>query len=244
MKNLLLIIVILTTCIFNLANANVTSSERPIALVWKNGGTCFPYCVSGAGKMAKKAGYQVRYITKRTKNLKEALKTASIWVQPGGESLVAVKKMGPQTMMHIREFVKNGGGYVGICAGMLLATKEIGTSGVTGLGILSGETVHLMSKKEDKRQILDVDMVEYGTRNIYFSGGPYLQNHSSNTYVTGYYSTGQVASVEETFGKGRVVVSGFHPEVPGWFKKLARTFDQDGSDYDIAIEMMKRAKRL
>lgn len=239
MKNLILILVILSTCVMKMAQA----TEKPIALVWKNGGTCFPYCVSGAGKMAKRAGFQVRYITKHTKDLKSALSTASIWIQPGGKSKVAAKRMGPKTMSLIREFVKNGGGYVGFCAGMLLSTKKIGTSDIDGLGILNGETVHLMSKEMDRPYILDINMVEHGTRNIYFSGGPYLKNQDADTYIAGFYDSGEIASVESSFGKGKVVVAGFHPEVPTWFKKLTRKFDQDGADFDIAVEMMKRAMR-
>ena len=224
-----------------LASNNTFANSKPLALVWKNGGTCFPYCASSAGKMAIKAGFKVRYITRHTKNIKKALKIAKVWIQPGGKSKVAANRMGPETMKYLREFVRGGGGYVGFCAGMLLATSKIGSSNIEGLGLLTGKTVHLMNKKKDKPYILDIDLVEHGTRSIYFSGGPYLKNHDKNTYVTGHYSTGEIASVESNFGKGRVIVSGFHPETPTWFKKITLKFDSDGDDFDLAVEMIKRA---
>lgn len=224
-------------------HSNAKNDAKPLALVWNNGGTCFPYCASSAGKMAIKAGYKVRYITKKTQKIEEALKEASIWVQPGGKSKVAAARMGAKTLSLIRNFVNDGGGYVGFCAGMLLATKKIGDSEVDGLGILNGKTIHLMSKAQDKAQILNINMVEHGYRSIYFSGGPYLIDQDTQTYTTGYYDSGEIASTESVFGKGKVIVSGFHPEVPSWFKRLRRKYDPDGNDFDIAIEMMKRAGR-
>lgn len=219
------------------------ASERPIALVWKNGGTCFPYCASSAAKMAIKAGYDVRYITKRTKHLKEALKVAKLWIQPGGKSKKAAKNMGPETMKLIREFVREGGGYVGFCAGMLLATSNIGDTDIEGLGILSGKTIHLMEDALDKPYILDIDLIDHGARNIYFSGGPYLTDQDDKTDVWAHYSSGEIAAVESRFGKGRVVVSGFHPEVPTWWKRLTRKYDSDGNDFDIAVEMIRKATK-
>ena len=100
-----------------------------------------------------------------------------------------------------------------------------------------------MSKAQDKAQILNINMVEHGYRSIYFSGGPYLIDQDTQTYTTGYYDSGENASTESVFGKGKVIVSGFHPEVPSWFKRLRRKYDPDGNDFDIAIEMMKRAGR-
>jgi glutamine amidotransferase-like uncharacterized protein len=237
-----LILVILGTAI--LGSTEAFAREKPLALVWKNGGTCFPYCARSAANMALKAGFKVRYITKYTKHLKEALEEASVWIQPGGKSKLAAKRMGSKTMDAVRKFVRGGGGYVGFCAGMLLATKKIGDSDIDGLGILNGKTVHLMSKALDKAYIVNIDTVEHGPRSIYFSGGPFLVDQDDDTYISAFYGSGEIAAVESNFGKGRVIVSGYHPEVPTWFKKLTRMFDPDGNDYDIAIEMIKRSGRL
>lgn len=236
--------IIITSLMLLFSMGSSFASERPIALVWKNGGTCFPYCATSAGKMAVKAGYDVRYITKNTKHLKEALKIAKVWIQPGGKSKKAASRMGVDTMKLIKEFVRDGGGYVGFCAGMLLATEKIGTSDIDGLGILSGKTIHLMDDAQDRPYILDIDLVDEGERNIYFSGGPYLIDQDYKTNVWANYRNGEIAAVESTYGAGRVVVSGFHPEVPRWWKKVTRMFDADGSDHDIAVKMIKKAGNI
>jgi hypothetical protein len=38
-----------------------------------------------------------------------------------------------------------------------------------------------------------------------------------------------------------VIVYGFHAETPRYWKKLRRLRDSDGNDYNLPIDMMKRA---
>jgi glutamine amidotransferase PdxT len=80
------------------------------------------------------------FVTKRVnaKSIREgALKGMDVLVQPGGSGSKQSKTLEPEGLNAIRSFVKDGGGYVGICAGAYLAT-----SGYTwSLHILNADTV-------------------------------------------------------------------------------------------------------
>lgn len=231
-----LIVIFLTLLSIN----SFAGGDKPLALVWKGGGTCFMWCAPAAKKIALKSGLRVKYVNSRTKNLDGLLQEAKVWIQPGGLSLKAAKMMGPDLMSKVREFVYRGGGYVGFCAGMLLASETIGESDTKGLGIIPGNTVHLMKGKKDIPYVLDIILSSGEKRDIYFSGGPYLElRDETQVKIIGRYSSGEIAAIETKYGDGLVSVAGYHPETPRYWKILRGKKDRDGSDYDLAIQMIK-----
>jgi glutamine amidotransferase-like uncharacterized protein len=66
-----------------------------------------------------------------------ALKGIDVLVQPGGSGSKQAAALGSDGREAIRQFVKSGGGYVGICAGAYLATTDYDWS----LGILNAKVV-------------------------------------------------------------------------------------------------------
>jgi putative intracellular protease/amidase len=52
------------------------------------------------------------------------LKDADVLVQPGGSGSKQAETLQPEGREAIRQFVKNGGGYLGICAGAYLASAD------------------------------------------------------------------------------------------------------------------------
>jgi glutamine amidotransferase-like uncharacterized protein len=66
-----------------------------------------------------------------------ALKDVDVLVQPGGSGSKQAEALGVDGRDAIKQFVKNGGGYVGICAGAYLATTDYDWS----LGILNAKVV-------------------------------------------------------------------------------------------------------
>src|SRR5439155_12616093 len=52
------------------------------------------------------------------------LQDADVLVQPGGSGSKQAETLQPEGREAIRQFVKNGGGYVGICAGAYLASAD------------------------------------------------------------------------------------------------------------------------
>lgn len=215
---------------------------KPLALVWNGPGACKPSCAAAANRVTQKAGFRIR-IVKPGFNDEAAFQEAKLWVQPGGKSTAAAKAMGPELLARVVEFVRQGGGYVGFCAGGFLSTPEIGTSKETGLGIIPGETQVLIDSNKD-HQMLKLKTVS-GSRLMYYAGGPYFkvtdeELKSVNGEVLARYADGKIAGIRAHFGKGKVAVIGTHPEAGFLWKILRFKIDRDGSDRAFVINEMIR----
>ncbi|MGV3660922.1 MAG: BPL-N domain-containing protein [Prosthecobacter sp.] len=157
-------------------------------------------------------------------------------VFPGGSGSGQSKGIGEAGVKNVREFVKNGGGYVGICAGAYLACSNFSW----GLGILNAGTVS--SKWRRGQGIVDVEMTGSspeilgdvkGVFKVRYNNGPILKP-GDRTDIPAYtplvlfrtemalndtpvgVMVNSPAQAVSTFGKGRVFVSSPHPEgTPG-----------------------------
>ena len=56
-----------------------------------------------------------------------------------------------------------------------------------------------------------------------------------------YYKDEKIAGVRTTYGEGRVVTIGSHPETSTFWKRFKGLKDPDGSDQKLAGEQMKWA---
>lgn len=229
--------------IFNISYANDK------ALIYMGPGSCEDGCTEASVEMAKLAGLTPVIVTPETIS-KEIFKDAKIWIQPGGYASVAARALKTEGMELIRNFVKDGGGYVGFCAGGFLATELIGTTGNTGLGILPGRSIPYKSYRRRAITLEKTDWTLAGgftQRQIYWEGGPYFtfkKDEAMKVEELGKYNrTGQTVSVRSTFGLGKVYVTGLHPEAPQWWRDDVYLDDKDGLDYDISVEMIKWAMK-
>lgn len=221
--------------------------QKPLALVWAGKGACEDGCYTSTAQMAEMAGFRVQYVT--PKNFSQALlDQAKIWLQPGGNALDVVADMGQERIAKLREFVANGGRYVGFCAGAFLSDVWVDDfNTVPGLGITPVVTADF-SKPElgSDEVILDVN---WGgrLRQIYFNEGGTFRPETikPDVKVFAHYQTAGLptlpAAWENTYGAGRVVVTGTHPEAPPKWREDLNKEDGDGDDYDLALEMIQRA---
>lgn len=214
------------------------------AIVYGGPGACTDGCVEGAVEAVRVAGLVPVVVEPRTWN-PELLKDASVWVQPGGKAKSQASAMGSKMMNDVKNFVANGGGYVGFCAGAFIATYKIGTSFTKGLNLVPGKTILYKAKGYPTIEKMDW-LTSNGKedREIYWEGGPYFSFQSPRMEVMAHYSrTKQPSAVRVTHGKGRVYVTGAHPEAPQWWRDDSSLDDKDGLDYDITSEMISWAAR-
>lgn len=163
-------------------------------------------------------------------------KICDVVVFPGGTGGGQAKGLGEAGLKNVREYVKQGGGYVGICAGAYLACSNFSW----GLGILNAGTVS--SKWRRGQAMLDLECTSEaapvlgevnGLFKVRYNNGPILKpwNRSdipAYTVLTVFRSEiakyGSPEGVQinspahaiATFGEGRVFVSSPHPEnTPG-----------------------------
>ncbi|HWB00014.1 MAG TPA: BPL-N domain-containing protein [Pirellulales bacterium] len=154
---------------------------------------------------------------------------------PGGSASKQARFMEEEGREKVREFVRHGGGYMGICAGGYLATCSYDW----GLNILDAKTV---DREHWARGIGTVEielsrpaqsLFESNLQRvlIHYGNGPILAPAENDqipdfevlaTYrsevtkknVPGGVMPDTPAAVRSTYGKGRVIVFSCHPDIP------------------------------
>jgi glutamine amidotransferase-like uncharacterized protein len=164
------------------------------------------------------------------------LKPFDVVVFSGGSGSAQAEAIGEAGRNNVRDYIRGGGGYVGVCAGAYLACSNFKWS----LGILNASTVS--SKWQRGQAFLDNEVTEAGhtllgdvkgTFKVRYHNGPIIKpaertDVPAYTTVTVFKSEiaeyGSPAGVMVdspaqalgTFGKGRVFISSPHPEnTPG-----------------------------
>ena len=164
------------------------------------------------------------------------LKQFDVVVFSGGSGSQQSKSIGEAGLKNVREFVRDGGGYCGICAGAYLACSNFSW----GLGILNASTVS--SKWARGRGYMDLEVTVDGKPllgdveglfKVRYANGPIIKpgdradipayrplslfrsEISENGSPKG-VMVNSPAHAAGTFGKGRVFISSPHPEnTPG-----------------------------
>jgi glutamine amidotransferase-like uncharacterized protein len=252
MKKIVLPILIVMTSTFSfakqLADAGGFSS---LALVYKGPGACDENCAEAAGKVALMAGYQVQYV--HPGEITPALlETADLWVQPGGDALDVRAAISNNEFYAIKNFVANGGKYLGFCAGAYLATKFIDDAlTIPGFDFIPGDSEDYV--KGDKTPRLETIVWHGVRRELYFQDGPsFIIQPGHEDVVKATYLNGKPAIIFTPYMRGYVALSGPHPEALGrWMKadgllehnqgrrwKNPLVNDNDQADADIALEMI------
>lgn len=133
----------------------------------------------------------------------------------------------------VRDFVSNGGCYIGFCLGGYMAGHDPGYSLIPAGDDVSDEIDEPNAQvKDDDDTIIQVDWTfstgkKAGTpekkRWVYFQDGPVftLGDHSPAKVLARYSSNGDVAALLNPFGKGWVANVGPHPEANQDWCKLS-----------------------
>jgi glutamine amidotransferase-like uncharacterized protein len=205
-----------------------TASAKPLALVYGGPGvlTGTDDTLERARAVALAAGFRVLTVTQVVDEA--VLSGASVWIQPGGPNLSADAYMNANGMARqVREFVERGGGYVGFCGGAF--------SAVNNLELIPGSAWNL-NQATGKIPVRWLGTTRY----LHFEYGPYIILSGSTTEVVATYSNGSVAAARAHYGKGKVFISGPHPEASAYWPP---TYDPDGIDNDLAIQMIQYVAR-
>ena len=198
-------------------------SERPLALIYR-GPASSPGCPEAAARLVSTGPYplRVRFCGPGT-NLPvtpSLLGSARVFVQPGGgdDLDAAWRSVRPMASM-LGDWVRGGGRYLGLCMGGFLAGHD------PGYGLLAGDSAEYVgspgSTVRDNSDALVT--VNWGARSrrVYFQGGPTFHFDTSvRPTVLARYTNGAPAMAVVSCGRGRVAVSGPHPEAPvSWYRE-------------------------
>ena len=242
-----------TLFILNFFLTTASFASTPVALVYNGKGTCQKACAIAMAIAVKEAGLSPRFVSEseiteqsNPEEISALFKDAKVWIQPGGYAKESFLAMSGPLKQGIREFTASGGGYVGICAGAFMATEEIGTTGLSGLGLIPGRCATYFAHPAKPGLNYSMENVRWQgeERQLYFEGGPFFYDLNPQVEVVATYADGtSPAAVRGEYGLGRVFLSGPHPEAPEAWRTQDEVEDSDGLDLQIAVDMIKWAAR-
>lgn len=154
-------------------------------------------------------------------------KNAGIFILPGGADLGYCKKLNGQGVKIIRDYLTNGGRFLGICAGAYFACSYVDfvgndyeVKGERELALFKGKakgsvaklTKQLFSQTIDSKAIVELD---YQNKTIftYYHGGPeFIGNDNNCEIIAKYQKTQTPAVIKGKLGKGKFLLSAVHFE--------------------------------
>ncbi|MFJ2585186.1 BPL-N domain-containing protein [Streptomyces sp. NPDC087538] len=200
------------------------SGHRPPALVYR-GPASRPGCPEAVAALLASAPWNldVRFtgphealpLTART------LSHAALYAQPGGGTLPSAYRRLRRQRGAVRDFVHDGGRYLGFCLGGYLAGST------PGFGLLPGDADQYIASPgatvHDERDTVIEVLWRGRPRTVFFQDGPLFVLDESAAAAVGAriiatYDNGNTAALVARYGKGRVAVTGPHPEAtPDWY---------------------------
>ena len=218
---------------------NHAKAGNKIALVYKGPGSCDEDCSVASAHVAELAGFEVRYVGPDETN-PNIFQDAAVYFQPGGYSKTVGDTMIEPMKEALKNFIANGGGYVGFCAGGFYASKPRTVYKYLGIAAVQSDLANLPTS------IIPVSWKDGTNRSVYFEGGPFFVVPKRSKFeVISRYADGRAAGVQGPFGKGRVAVVGYHPEAPEWWRNYYKMVDPDGitADEQMAVDMIRWVTR-
>ncbi|WBB68482.1 BPL-N domain-containing protein [Micromonospora sp. WMMD812] len=220
-------------------------TEPPLALVYRGPAT-LPGCPEAVAALLKSSrwGFDVRYVgpDEDVPLSHRALAGAALYAQPGGGTLRRGYRHLKGHRDEIRQFVKSGGRYLGICLGGYLA------GATPGFALLPGDTnqyIASFAASVDSAKNTVVQVSWRGRRRtLFFQDGPhFLLQPNAEADIIATYPNGTIAAMVTRLGAGRVGVVGPHPEATDdWYIDAGlRAADRLGADlgHDLIDTVMR-----
>lgn len=160
------------------------------------------------------------------------LNNEDILIMPGGHARFYSEKLNGQGCKNIRNFIKNGGLFIGICGGSYFASTKVDFTGedlrieseqssdqdlnvfnATAKGTIK-ELAPLFKDKGNSNTSVDISSDNH-TYQAYYNGGPCFipSNNEIFTPLFIYKKTKKISAIKKTYSSGVIVLFGFHPEL-------------------------------
>ena len=162
--------------------------------------------------------HQLKYATVNSAQLNgmsaAQLMAHRLLIIPGGNYIRMGRSLTTNSAANIRNAVQGGLNYLGICAGGLLA----GDGSFNNLNLTSGVHFDFYAVVNQGVHKAVVPITAVGTPPLehYWEDGPQFTGWGA---VVATYPDGTPAVVEETVGKGWVILCGTHPEAPATWRR-------------------------
>jgi glutamine amidotransferase-like uncharacterized protein len=191
--------------------------------------------------------YEIRTIDAATLLTGDWALDAKLFVLPGGADLPYLKKLKGTGDNVIKDYVSNGGSFLGICAGSYYASSyvefdkggQLEVLGNRDLRFFKGSAVGPILAKYDyktnsgaRAAIIKTNLPNLGYLKTYYNGGGYFRNANDHTNVDliAVYENNLPAIILIKNGNGNVLLSGVH------FEYNSNSLDKS----DIHLSKIKR----
>lgn len=213
----------------------------PIALIYRGPASCNGCSETIADRLRSK--YQVVYVGPREKLdvTASTLSTAQLYVQPGGGDLddtwPHVRRYAPL----LRDYVRNGGKYLGVCLGAYLAGTLPGFDLLPGRGQTDQ---YITSRGAVVTSEIDTVVPLYwrgALRHVYFQDGTRLMidQNAAPAHIIAAYTNGEIAAAVQNYGKGRVGMVGPHPEADeSWYSMYGLKNPDGRMSFDLFDDLV------
>jgi glutamine amidotransferase-like uncharacterized protein len=175
-------------------------------------------CLNDSNNQNISANNKFQYSTTSVIN-SDTLSGYDVLIMPGGEASDYIDSDDIDSQS-IKQFVQSGKGYIGICAGAYAASNYV-SGEYSGWGLAPEVT----TLTENYEGLLQVSRTDFGSKilnssltNINMQNGPAMTTNNSQIIMatfadnnTGYQN--YAAIIGDTYGSGRVILSGPHPEM-------------------------------
>ena len=225
-----------------MTNARERRVTRPLALVYRGPGGC-PGCSEAVAELLHSSHWRfdVQYVGphEQLKLSAATLQAATLYAQPGGSGELSQAYRQVKRHAHeIRSYVASGGRYLGICMGGYLAGRT------PGFQLLPGDTDQFIaspgaSVRSEADTIVKVQW-RGQARCMYFQDGPYflLDRGATGVIVLARYTNGKIAALVAPYGKGKVGVSGPHPEATADWYEASHLVNPEGIHADLGYDLI------
>lgn len=145
------------------------------------------------------------------------LRAYRLLIVPGGNFEEIGRSLAPATSAKVRNAVRSGVNYLGLCAGAFFA----GASPYNGLNITDGVQFefYALEAQGTRKGVVSIAFADGSTCEHYWEDGPQLNGWGD---VVAIYPNGAPAIVEGQSGAGWVILTGTHPEAPAsWLRGMS-----------------------
>lgn len=209
--------------------------------IFNGAGTC-DGCAETVATFFSAQGDKVVYLNEHTLSANK-LAHMEVYVQPGGSDDIdeTLDALSSEQVKAIREFVEEGGSYLGICAGAYLAARYSSAADKKpAYGLINNAEL----SSESASAAPSLLKVQWGkqTRMVYNQSGPQFGKQAAKgvQVLSRYSKTGHIAAQTSRFGAGKVVLVGPHLEADEEWYEADELSLQHGLNHDLFKELLGR----
>lgn len=227
---------------FGAESAAALEMPQPVAVVYRGEAGC-DGCSEAVGEMLERSKFRFKVVYAGPREAvqvnDETLRGAIVYAQPGGgdDTELALSKLGPGAVAAVRAFVARGGRYLGICMGAYLA-------GSPGFSLIDGVPLQYWGRPgalvADYKGTVTPVLWGGRQRHVYYESGSTVvfRPTAKNVQVLASYPNKDVAVSVSPFGKGKVALSGPHPEADRIWYESQGLVNPDGYGTDLGEDLI------